>query len=331
MKKNPTMRHFNAISLLLALLLAAGLAIPCQASELGHYSPALPGIRDFIMPDPGLYYLQYILYYTTDTLKDKNGNSIRSISVGPLEFAVETEVDSYMLVPTLVYATDFEILGARYAALIAQPLGNVSVQAALESDTIPGFGLEVDESGFGLGDTYVRPLWLGWSLDRFDIGAAYSLYLPTGKYDDGEADNVGLGMWTHEFMANVAYYPGEQRGATALTLAGIYEIHHEKDDIDITPGSHLSINAGISQYLPLGEKWLAELGVAGTAQWQLTEDRGSDALNKNVKDQVYGIGPEVGFVYLPWEAQFKVRWTHEFEAEDRFEGDFLTVTAAFSF
>ena len=330
MKKSPTKRRLNAISLLLALLLTAGSAIPCQAAELGHYSPALLGIRDFIMPDPGFYYIQYILFYTTDTLKDKNGNSIRSIDVGPLEFKVETDVDSYMIVPTLVYATDFEILGARYAALLSQPFGNTSVQAALESTTIPGFGLKVDESGFGLGDTYIRPLWLGWNLGRFDVGAAYSLYLPTGKYDAGDADNVGLGMWTHELMANVAYYLDEQRG-TALTLAGIYEIHHEKDDIDITPGSHLSINAGISQYLPLGEKWLAELGVAGTAQWQMTKDHGSDARNKNVKDQVYGIGPEVGIVYLPWEAQFKVRWTHEFEAEDRFEGDFLTFTAAFSF
>jgi hypothetical protein len=324
------MYYFTATVLAAVLMLMVASAIPAQAAELGHYSPALLGNRDFIMPEPGLYYLQYVLYYTTDTLKDKNGKSIRSIDVGPLEFKVETDVDSYMIVPTLVYATDYEILGARYAVLISQPFGNVSMQAALESDTIPDFGLEVDESSFGLGDTYIRPLWLSWNLGRFDVGTAYSLYLPTGKYDDGEADNVGLGMWTHEFMANVAYYLDEQRG-TALTLAGIYEIHHEKDDIDITPGSHLSINAGISQYLPLTEQWLAELGVAGIAQWQMTRDRGSDAPNKSVKDQVYGIGPEVGLIYLPWEAQFRFRWIHEFEAEDRFEGDFLTFTAAFSF
>jgi hypothetical protein len=305
-------------------------AIPVQASELGHYSPALPNTRDFIMPAPGFYYIQYVLFYTTDTLKDKDGNKVRSLSVGPLEFDVETDVDSYMFVPTLVYATDYEILGARYAALVAQPFGNASVQAAVENVTIPGFALEVDESGFGLGDTYVRPLWLGWNLGQFDVGASYGLYLPSGKYDAGDADNVGLGMWTHEFMANVAYYPDEERG-TALTLAGVYEIHHEKDGVDITPGDHFSLNAGVSQYLPVGEKWLAEVGLAGNAQWQVTKDSGSDALTKDVKNEVYGVGPEFGLVYLPWEAQIKLRWIHEFEAEARFEGDYITVTAAFSF
>ncbi|UCD59211.1 MAG: transporter [Candidatus Hydrogenedentota bacterium] len=75
---------------------------------------------------------------------------------------------------------------------------------------------------------------------------------------------------------------------------------------------------------------MGDWGVAGIAQWQLTKDRGSNALNKDVKDQVYGVGPELGLICLPWEAQFKVRWIHEFEVEERFEGDFLTFTATFS-
>ncbi len=323
-------KHYLGPLLLLAIFALAGSVIPSQASELGHYAPALPRVRDFILPESGSYFVLYNLYYTSDTLKDKNGKSIDSISVGPLDFKVETDVDSYMIVPTFIYVSDYKILGGRYAAFISQPFGNVSFQGALESTTLPGFGLDIDESSWGLGDTYIRPLWLGWNLDRFDVGTSYGIYVPSGKYDAGDADNVGLGMWTHEFMANVAFYLDEQKG-TALTLAGVYEIHHEKDDVDITPGSHFSLNAGISQYLPVGEKWLAELGLAGIAQWQMTKDSGSDARNKDVKDQVYMIGPEFGLVYPPWGAQITLRWLHEFEAEDRFEGDFITLTAAFSF
>jgi len=314
----------------LAVVFLVGPAAQSRAAELGHYAPALPAIRDFILPDPGVYYIQYNLYYTSDTLKDKDGDSIDSISVGPLEFEVEADVDSYMIVPTVVYSSDYKIFGGRYAALISQPFGNTSFQAALESETLPGFGLDVDESSWGLGDTYIRPLWLGWTFGRFDVGAAYGLYLPTGRYDAGEADNVGLGMWTHEFMANVAYYLDEQKG-TALTLAAVYEIHHEKDDVDITPGSHFSLNAGISQYLPMGPDWLAEVGLSLAAQWQVTKDSGSDARNKDVKDQVYMAGPQVGFAYLPWGAQLTLRWLHEFEAEDRFEGDFVSLNLALTF
>jgi hypothetical protein len=80
----------------------------------------------------------------------------------------------------------------------------------------------------------------------------------------------------------------------------------------------------------LGQRALHKLN-AGIAQWQVTKDSGSDALNKDAKDQVYMAGPQVGFAYLPWGAQVTLRWLHEFEAEDRFEGDFISLTAAFSF
>jgi hypothetical protein len=323
-------RYAMVMAAFLAVVLPAGPAVQIRAAELGHYAPALPAIRDFILPDPGVYYIQYNLYYTSDTLKDKNGDSVDSISVGPLKYKVETDVESFMIVPTAVYSSGYKILGGRYAALLSQPFGNTSFQAALESDTLPGFGLDVDESSWGLGDTYIRPLWLGWSLGRFDLGASYGIYLPTGKWDAGDDDNVGLGMWTHEFMANVAYYPDEQKG-TALTLAGVYEIHHKKDGVDITPGSHLSLNAGISQYLPMGPEWLAELGLSGVAQWQVTKDSGSEARNKDVKDRVYMVGPQVGFAYLPWGAQLTLRWLHEFGAKDRFEGDFVSLNLALTF
>lgn len=48
-------------------------------------------------------------------------------------------------------------------------------------------------------------------------------------------------MWAHEFMASAAYCIDEQKG-TALTLAGTYEIHHEKEEVDVTPGSHFTLN-----------------------------------------------------------------------------------------
>jgi len=312
------------------LSIVFGLAGSVGASELGHFAPGLMNIRDFILPAPGNYYVQYNLYYAADTLKDKNGNSINSIPADPANINIDVDVDSWVIAPTFVHVTKKKILGADYAFLVSQPFGNTAFQAELELDTIPGLGTEIDESGFGIGDTYVRPLWLGWNFGQADVGAAYGIYIPIGKYDAGAPDNVGLGMWTHEFMVNVAYYVDEQKG-TALTLAGIYEIHHEKEDIDITPGSHFTLNYGVSQFLPINDKFLSELGIAGFGQWQVTEDEGSDAVNTDVKDQVYGLGLQAGLIYLPWNGQLTFKWTREFEAEDRFEGDFFTLTAAMPF
>jgi hypothetical protein len=331
-----TERHFRGYSRIfiygLALLVvASGFAVPVNASELGHYAPALPRNRDFVLPpDPGFYYVQYIVFYTTDTLKDRNGDSIDSIPVGPVTINVETDVDSWTIAPTFIYVTEKEFLGARYGFFVTPTFGNVSLQAALESDTNPSFGFDVDESGTGLGDLFVRPVWLGWNSGNVDLAAGYGVYVPIGKFDAGEADNVGLGMWTHEFQVAGNYYFDEQKG-TALSLVATYEIHHNKEDVDIRPGSHISLNYGVSQYLPVNQEVIGELGLRGYAQWQVTEDKGSDALNKDVKDQVYGIGLEAGLAHIPWSAQLTFSWLHEFEAEDRFEGDFFTLTIAKSF
>jgi hypothetical protein len=318
------------ISGIALLTIIAGGAVSGSASELGHYSPGLMNIRDPVQPPPGSYYVQYHLYYESDTLRDKNGNSVDSITAGPVTINIDVDVDSFVVVPTFIHVTGKKVLGANYGFLVAQPFGNASFQAALELQTFPGIFAKADESSFGLGDTYVRPLWLGWNLGRAEIGSSYGLYVPTGKYDAGDADNIGLGMWTHEFMVSGAYYFDEQRG-TALTMTGFYEIHHNKEDVDFRPGSHFTLNYGISQYLPLSEKFLSELGIVGFGQWQVTKDEGSDVVDKDAKDQVYGLGLQAGLIYLPWQGQLTFKWIREFKAEDRFEGNFFTLSAAYTF
>jgi hypothetical protein len=263
-------------------------------------------------------------------LKDKNGNKTNSVEIDGQIINVEVDLDLYVTIPMFIYVPEKKVLGANYGFMIAPSFGNVSLQSALESATNPEFTQDIDESGFGLGDAYVRPVWLGWNFGQVDLATAYSIYVPIGKFEDGAADNVGLGMWTHEFQLAGAYYLGEQRG-TALSIAGTYEIHSNKEDVDIRPGSHFSLNYGISQFLPVNETVLGELSILGTGQWQVTEDSGSDATNKDVKDQAYSIGLQGSLTYLPWGVNLSLHWMHEFEAEDRFEGDYIFLYLSASF
>jgi hypothetical protein len=50
-----------------------------------------------------------------------------------------------------------------------------------------------------------------------------------------------------------------------------------------------------------------------------------------VKDQVYGLGLQGSLTYLPWGTNLSFHWLHEFEAEDRFEGDFFFLSLSASF
>jgi hypothetical protein len=104
----------------------------------------------------------------------------------------------------VLWNTGFKILGADYGMYASLPFGGPSVQAALALG--PDLGLEVDESAFALQDLFVQPLWLGWRWPNADLSVGYRFYAPSGRFEQGDPDNLGLGFWTHQFQLGGAYY-----------------------------------------------------------------------------------------------------------------------------
>ncbi|MGD8307853.1 MAG: transporter [Chromatiales bacterium] len=342
------MKRALRVAVIAAAFAAFSSPAPGRAQEIGHYAPGVYNIRDFFVPDPGWYFTVYNVFYTTDTLRDRSGDKVRSITIGPgggVTLGVDVDVDVYTLAPTVIGVAPWELpWDGRYGAFITPTFANNSVSTALSAET--GAGLKADEGQFGVGDLYVQPIWLGWSGDHWDFSLSYGFYAPVGKYDTDKvsfpllgftvespsADNIGLGFWTHQFQTAGAWYPWKHR-ATAVAMAVTGEVHGKKRSIDVTPGSHVSWNWGISQYLPLtkDEKVLLELGPAGYSQWQVSDDSGSAARNRSVHDQVHAAGLQLGLTHVPWMASLTAKYLHEFRAEDRFEGQVVTLSVAKSF
>jgi hypothetical protein len=118
------MKSRHVVPVILYMLL--GGAGGASAGELGHYGPGLMNIRDFAVPEPGFYGLLYNYVYNTDTLKNRNGDEVGTLSrTGPLggttTVTVDPDIDVYALVPTFVWVSHWQVLGARYAAFIAPP------------------------------------------------------------------------------------------------------------------------------------------------------------------------------------------------------------------
>ena len=315
--------------MLLLCLLAVALR-PAAAGELGHFVPALQNIRDPLVPEPGLHYRQYHDFYTTDTLRDRFGDRVDSVTGPAGTVDARKRLDIFSFAPTAIWVGDFEPLGARVGALLLLPFGNPSIQVALQTEV--GFGLDVDESTFGLGDLFVQPVWLGWSWEHWEASVAYGFYAPTGRYDGDQRDNLGLGFWTNQFQATGAWFPAAER-STAIVLTGTYEISTELEGADLRPGDRVSLNLGVSQRLPLSvdRRWVAEFGAACYGQWQIEKDSGADASPALGRDHIYAVGPELGLVQTEWKASLALRWQHELGAQSRFEGDWigLTLTKAF--
>ncbi len=304
---------------------------PAWAGELGHSSPGIFQIRDLLMPDPGYYFVSYFVSYNAATFKDRNGNRVSSINAGPVKLNVEAMVNAFTFAPAFVWVSQLKILGAQYGAQIVPIFANTSFQAALRTET--GFGIGVDESNFGVGDMMVKPIWLSWNRPHYSINTSYAFYAPTGRYQNGASDNIGLGFWTNEFQVATAWFPWEHRG-TAVTLSGTYEIHSKIQGVSITPGDRVSFSWGISQYLPLNDakSLILEVGPMGFSQWQVRKDYGSDVNTSfNPKDQIHAAGGQIGLKYSPWNVSMDFHALQEFGARARFEGQWYVLSMAKGF
>jgi len=306
-----------------------------DAGEIGHFNGGLMNIRDYFVPEPGFYAVDYNYFYNTKTLNDSKGNKISSVTIKPgsgpgLTVGLNMDVNMYANALGLMWVSDWKIFGAKYAALIAPNVANASLEGAISTATQVGNSAQA--SNFGLGDIFVQPVWLGWTLKHWDFALGIGFYAPTGEYNTvtetlpvvgpvktEAADNIGYGFWTFQFQGAVAWYPWENKG-TAVTAVLTYETNTKKEGFDLTPGDILTLNWGISQFLPLTKdhKFLLEIGPAGYDSWQTTPDNGR--LSMNVRDQVHAAGGQIGLTYIPWMLSLNTHYFYEFAAIDRFQG-----------
>jgi hypothetical protein len=288
--------------------------------------------------------------------------SITGTATVKADVDLDVQYDSSAIAPTFIYVSNWEILGAKYAAYVSVPAMKNRLKADIKADvqldlglvgtaslTGPGgtmierstgvartftreYSAGVDDELTSLGDIFVQPVWLGWSGKHFAASFGYGLYIPTGNYDVSALDNTGMGFWTNQFQAAGAWYPWENQG-TALTLTATYELNSDKEDKDVRPGSRFTLNYGVSQYLPLNKDQtiLAEVGLCGYNQWQVSDDSGTDVREPGVHDQVFGYGVQLGLAFVKWDATIALRWMNQYSARDNFQGDSIGVNFAIKF
>jgi hypothetical protein len=113
-------------------------------------------------------------------------------------FRLDFSLDVNAYVFGFLYVSEKKFLG-----------GNDSFQ------TYPGFTdnslaapvIDLDDSvSTAFTDLYVVPLHLGWHKQRADFVAGLGVFAPTGRYEAGADDNLGLGMWSFELFGGTTLY-----------------------------------------------------------------------------------------------------------------------------
>jgi hypothetical protein len=342
------------VGVLLALAFASAPTLAQVASPLqsGHYVPGIMNVRDMATPPDGLFVVWYNWGTTSDTFADRNGNDVNRLNLSEIDpgypdLDVDLEVKGFATVPVLFWARGTNILGgARYIASIAPNYLTMDYKVVGE---VVGGGAEpgYDEGSLsGWSDLVVTPIGLSWGLGRYDevsvpdedmiaagapplrrfnLTTLYSFAAPTGRYETGAADNLGLGFWTHQLQGFGYYYPFEHQ-ATALMAGLTYEMNNGIKDADVNPGNRLSLEWGLSHYFNSS----FEFSVHGAHNWQVTDDAGNDVFwDPAARDRKNTLMLGAGF--WPWAGRLQITARYGFDSgmQQRFDNSHLMLNVTF--
>jgi hypothetical protein len=248
----------------------------------------------------------YNAYYTSDKEINDSGDEVKGIGF---------DLKIYAFVNRVIWVSNLEILGGNFFADALVPLIYTDIQVDAAG---------IDSSKFGVGDPYVEPFGIAWHGPRYDAAFGASVYIPVGEYDKHDPASPGQDLWTFMFTGGGTLYLDESRTWSASLLAR-YEIHTEKQDLDYTPGNDFHFEWGIGKVLTPN----IEAGVAGYAEWQVTDDSGDGGSDD--KNRVFAAGPEINFMFPEQMFFVSLRAEWEFEARNQQEGmiGVLTLTKGF--
>ncbi len=185
-----------------------------------------------------------------------------------------------------------------------------------------GAHLDIDDDTFNVGDPQLTAM-LGWNRGNLHWNVAGLLNVPIGAYDKNDIVNMGFNRWAFDATAAATWF-NPQNGHEASVAAG-FTFNGENDDTNYETGTEFHVEAALMQHF---SKAFA-IGVTGYYYQQVTGDSGAGAVLGAFKGEVTALGPSMTYNFalgkLPVATTF--RWFHEFDVENRLEGDGVYFTA----
>lgn len=309
--------QYRRIIALLALAVVA--SVPQLKAQLnGHNTRGDFGVQAGTQPPPGNYVVAPLFYrYEADTLRNRDGDGDGQ----RLDFSID--VNAYVF--GFLWVSEKKVLGGNYSFQIYPGFTDNALEA-------PALGVAQGTST-GFTDLYIVPLHLGWHRERADFVAGLGIFAPTGRYEAGADDNLGLGMWSLELFGGTTVYL-DQGKSWHLATNAYYEFHSEKEGTDVQVGELLTLEGGLGKSFMDGA---VMVGAAYYAQWKMSrDDLGLQfvlpAGRLPGKHRVFGLGPDVTFPIATKKKLIgfvNLRYFWEFDARSTLEGNSLLLTATF--
>ena len=265
------------------------------------------GFMTGMLPPPGMYWLNYLEYYTAS--RDNNSNGKSSVP----GFSVSAVAEAFRF----VHVTPLEIMGGNVAWHMILPAVNLSVTAAGAKD-----------QNFGVGDITVGPA-IGWHGPNLHFVLATDFYLPTGAYNQKDLANIGRNYYSVQPLVTVTnrFDNGFELSAKLRYTLNTTNSNGEITPVNPTGAGYLSGQEAVIDFAAgqiVGD-W--QFGVQGYYYRQVTDDSADNAAAESLirtqlkgnRGEAFALGPTA---HGEWAGvNFLTTWEHEFMAVNRPEGD----------
>jgi len=230
--------------------------------------------------------------------------------------------------PTYVFATP--VLGGQFA-ITALGIGgqqHASIDANIAGSLGPiGFATErsISDTLTAFGDVFLQPT-LRWNNGVHNYMIYGMMNFPVGSYNPSRIVNLGLGHWSIDGGGGYTYFD-PKTGWEFSAVAGL-TYNFINPDLDYQNGIAAHLDWGISKFVSKQ----VQIGLVGYAYQQVTGDSGPGATLGDFKSRVFGVGPQIGFIFPVGDMQgyLNLKGYKEFGAEHRADGWNAWLTFAIS-
>jgi hypothetical protein len=280
------------------------------------------------------------IYYHTSVSAGGDVALAREISIGripanlsaSLNANVNATGDLGMVIPSYVFATP--VFGAQASASVIGMYGRVgtSLAGTLTGALATPFGSipftrsdSISDSVSGFGDV-IPQFALRWNHGVDNYMTYITGDIPVGAYDSTRLSNIGIGHGAIDAGGGYTYFNPAAGQEFSAVLGFTYNFLNQSTQYQ--NGVDMHLDWGASQFLT---KQL-QVGLVGYAYKEIGCDSGSGDRVGCFQSQVFGIGPQIGFIFPVGDMQgyLNFKGYREFASRDRPDGWNTWVTFVIS-
>ena len=292
-----------------------------------HYMPGMQG--DFAMAligPPGFYLRNDVAYFQ---------GSIGSVTLGDRVYSQASQ-DVWIDSVKLIYLAEGGVLGARLGVVATVP---VVIDATARGAVVSPFAGERSGSRSGFADVTLTS-FLNWDLGESHVSAGLNVYAPAGSYDENRIINLGRNYWSFDPVATYTWLQPERGHEVSVTTGFLFNTTNGATDYSSGTEWHLDFL--------LGQHFSEEIAIAaeGAVLQGISDDSGALLDQANALLPQLGLQPLGGFrasyvglgpavlaspTILGKKLNFIAKYLFDVTHENRFDSDYLVLSAAFSF